>query len=213
LIALAAYAAWSWIYPTYTYRYRMTVEVEADGKVHSGSSVVQVTYEIPPEWLLSANRLTPRVKGEAVFVDLGNGRNLIALLAAGQNADNVNYPYYIVPKLFGLTFSDEDLPKYGRLQDSGEIPASDLPTFVTFTDLNDPKTARVVEPYEFPEVFGEGVRFRGATIEMTRDAVTNGITEKLPWILTLKGYSGGQIHPDWSRPEKNLTGNQFIRGT
>jgi hypothetical protein len=62
-------------------------------------------------------------------------------------------------------------------------------------------------------VFGSGVTFKGARIEMTREPVTRGIEKKLPWIVGFKGYSGGQLHPDWSRPERNLTGNHFTKGT
>jgi len=42
--------------------------------------------------------------------------------------------------------------------------------------------------------------------------ITRGITTKLSWLTGFKGYSGGQFDRDWSRPEKNLTGNDFIIG-
>jgi hypothetical protein len=37
--------------------------------------------------------------GQATFVDFGRGRNVIALLEAGSQAKNVDYPYNIVPTL------------------------------------------------------------------------------------------------------------------
>ncbi len=43
-----------------------------------------------------------KVIGEAVFVDFGQGRNVIALLAAGQNATDVDFPEYVVGKHFQL---------------------------------------------------------------------------------------------------------------
>jgi ABC-type phosphate transport system auxiliary subunit len=69
------------------------------------------------------------------------------------------------------------------MQGSREIPVGLLPTFVTFSDLNDPKTARVVQPHEFPQVFGVGVRFRRITIEVTRDAVTRIIEQRMPTLI------------------------------
>lgn len=56
-----------------------------------------------------------------------------------------------------------------------------LPTLVTFTDLNDPMSVRVVDPDGFEQAFGPGVRFKRAFIEMTNDQVTRGIEKKLPW--------------------------------
>jgi hypothetical protein len=48
---------------------------------------------------------------------------------------------------------------------------------------------------------------------ITGDPISRGIRTRLPWRTGFKGYSGGQFDPDWSRPEKNLTGNDFIKGT
>lgn len=165
-------------YPTYTYRYRMTVEVEDDGKVHIGSSVIEVRINMQPQFG-SAPPYVPHTSGEAVFVDLGDGRNVIALLAAGSRAENVNYSDSIVPGLFDLPF--KDWAKLSDLRGTREVPGSRTPTFVTFTDLNDPNSARVVEPADFPKIFGAGVKPPIVTIEMTNDPVTEGIEKKLPW--------------------------------
>ena len=215
-------------YPAYTYRYRMTVEVMADGALHSGSSVIEVKIHTQPN-LLSNPTIFTAIRGEAVFVDLGKGRNVIALLASGPKGGNVDYPSYLVSKHFKLSWDDWDLAKYSELRGRWDLPDDDFPTFVTFTDLNDPKSARVVGPYQFEQVFGARVRFNRAFIEMVPagtwpfrvfgwpralagEPVTRGIFQRLPWLAGFKGYSGGQAQPDWSRPEKNLTGNLFTRG-
>ena len=56
-------------YPTYTYRYRMTVEVMVDGAIRSGSSVIEVQIHTQPN-LLANPTIVPKVRGEAVLVDL-----------------------------------------------------------------------------------------------------------------------------------------------
>lgn len=56
-----------------------------------------------------------------------------------------------------------------------------MPTFVTFNDLSDPKSARVVRPAKFPQVFGGHLSLPRVTIEMTSDLVTQGIAKKLSW--------------------------------
>lgn len=183
LIIVGPIAAYWIAFPTYTYRYRMTVEVEVDGKVHSGSSVIEVRLQKQPQIFVPVPPVLPAVSGEAVFVDLGAGRSVIALLASGPNASNVDYPKYIVATHFRLSHSDRDLVQYSSLQGQWELPMQTLPTLVTFTDLNDPKTARVVRPEEFEAVFGRGVRFKRAFVEMTNDPVTRGIEKKMLEII------------------------------
>ena len=130
------------VFPTYSYRYRMTVEVTVDGVVHSGSSVIEVDLVKQPRIITDTPAVLPKVHGEAVFVDLGKGRNVIALLASGPNGSNVDYPSSLVSKHFKLSWDDWDLAKYSDLRGSSTAQ-SDMPTFVTFGDLNDPKSARV----------------------------------------------------------------------
>jgi hypothetical protein len=190
------------VYPTYSYRYRMTVEVTVDGVVHSGSSVIEVSIRKQPQ-VGDAPPIVAYVRGEAVFVDLGKGRNVIALLASGSKVMNVDYPAYVVSQHFKLsTVDDWDLMKYSELRGRWDLPDGLLPNLVTFTNINDPKTARMVKPSEFEQVFGSDVHFKRVEIEMTTDPVTRGIFQKLQWLAGLKGYTGGQFEPDWSRPEK-----------
>ena len=45
-VVVGLYLAWDWLLPSASLRYRMTVEVEAGGKLHVGSGVIEVRYEI-----------------------------------------------------------------------------------------------------------------------------------------------------------------------
>lgn len=172
--------AWYKIFQSYTYRYRMTVEVDDNGTVRTGSSVIQVTAQKQRQIISGVLPVIYDARGEAVFVDLGNGRNVLALLASGPTAQEVDYPTGIVRSLFEPEAPDPDLPKYpthGRR----ELPLKLLPTFVTFADLNDPNTARLVYPNMFSEALGSGIRLKDVSIEMTNDPVTAQIQMKLPW--------------------------------
>ena len=168
--------------PTYTYRYRMTVEVLVDGQVKSGSSVIEVNVSKQPK-IGSAPAQVSRVKGEAIFVDLGKGRNVVALLASGPYAKDVDYPYNVVPALFHLTFDDPDLARLSQLHGGKDIPANFLPTFVTFADVNDAGTARVINPDELALAFGPGANLR-ARVEITDAPVTREIERQLPFLKT-----------------------------
>jgi hypothetical protein len=184
LAVIGSGVAWcNFTYPTYTYRYRMTVEVDVDGVVHSGSSVIEIEIQTQPNVLANSTTVS-QVHGEAIFVDLGRGHNVIALLASGPNGSNVDYPDQIVPRLFNVSYDKRDLPTLGNLHGRQEIPEQYLPTFVMFGDLSNPKTARVLKPDELPQVFGPGVRFKRAWIEMTDERVTRAIEQQMPMLTT-----------------------------
>ncbi|WP_426437213.1 hypothetical protein [Bradyrhizobium genosp. P] len=69
LISLvAAFATYKFFYPTYTYRYRLTVNIEADGKLHSGSSVVEVIWYA--HFLPELVSFSPELRGQAALVPL-----------------------------------------------------------------------------------------------------------------------------------------------
>jgi len=169
-------------HPTYIYRYRITVEVLVDGVVRSGSSVIEVQIYTQPNLLANSTTYSTH-SGEASFVDLGGGRHVIALLAAGPRARDVGNPEAIVPSIFKLSYDDADLTKFSILRGRGDIPQKRLPTLVTFDDLNDAKTARIISPDEFTRVFGPGVSLQRAWIEMTDDPVTRVIEAKMPQII------------------------------
>ena len=182
LVVVALIIAWKLIFPTYAYRYRMTVNVEADGKLYSGSSVIEVRLKRQPKISSEVPRLATEVSGEAVFVDLGSGKNIFAALASGPLGINYDYPGNVVPLLLNFSYSDEDLAKLPYLQGKWTLPLEQMPTFVTFTDLTNPETARVVAPREFDQVFGRGVSLQAVVIEMTTDTVTRTIEKTLPWL-------------------------------
>jgi hypothetical protein len=178
LIAGGVLAFWTFGYPTYTYRYRLTVEAMVGGSIHSGSGVIEIelrtqprTSDIPP--------VAPRVHGDAVFVDLGGGRNVVALLAGGAEAKDWDQPINLVPSLFPpIDARRDELARFTALRGRSDVPERLLPTLATF-DLGDPANARVVRPGEFEAVFGPGVRFQRVWIEMTDEPVTRGIEQKL----------------------------------
>jgi len=181
-VVIAGFGAWKLIYPTYTYRYRMTVNVEFDGKLYPGYSVIELRLRRQPKLLPEVPAVTAKVSGEAVFIDLGSGKNIFAVLASGPIGTNYDYPKQLVPEHFNLSYSDEDLGKFEKLQGKWKLPPDRLPTFATFTDLNDPKTARTVAPQDFGSAFGSGARLQDVEIEMTTDAVTRNIQKTLPWL-------------------------------
>jgi hypothetical protein len=213
------------LFPIYTARFRLTVEVETPDGLKSGSSVIETTIRDVKVGLPEMVGLQYGARGQAVFVDLGQGRNLFALLTFGPHGRDQD-------RLNGLVSAALAPGNKGNWREQfwltgiGDLPPDSVPTLVTFSDINDPRTARVVPPQEFESVFGPGVRFKRAWIQtvsagiwplnllgITGVPITQGIERILPWLRSHKGYlAGGRHDASWSRPARNLTGNEFIKG-
>lgn len=84
-IPLALAFAWfQWNYPTCTFRYRLTAEVLTPEGIKTGSSVIEVSYGSTHPLPNPGRWRADTVTGEAVYVDLGHGKNLFILLGSDK---------------------------------------------------------------------------------------------------------------------------------
>jgi len=198
---------------TYTHRYRLTIEVETPAGVRSSSSVIEVSIQEKATWVPQTGGVLTSVRGEAVFVDLGNGRHVIATLGFGPvgTEDKIGW---LATETLGPTHASAEARTNGKLwreasswRGRADLSPANIPTLVTFSDLNDPKTARVVRLDDFEQMFGEGIRFKRAFVEMVPmgtwpfnalgwpsalvgEPVTRGIEKRLPWLPHPRYLSG-----------------------
>jgi hypothetical protein len=174
------------------HKYRLTVEVETPEGRKSASGVLAVH----PDRSYSRRGQT-RTLGDAVFVDLGQGRNLVALLAHIDNNklefDGINYV-----ALRAYTAARGQRVSFNAMSaQTGIVPvkAELVPVLVSFADPADPASARAVAPEDAEAVLGKGYRLQGITAEvvpngfwpidfggMLGEPVTRGIVAKLPWL-------------------------------
>jgi hypothetical protein len=182
------------VFPDFVHRYRLTIEVDTPDGLKSGSSVYEVTRRDERWILIAQGRYISTTRGQAVFVDLGGGKNVVGLMAFGDTATDVDRmtTLHIQAFLSHAQRFDEDVWNgQTRLHGTRELTGDLIPTLVTFSDLNNPETARVVWPQEFPGVFGPGYTFRRETIEILPSGwlagwfqdlrPTQGIERKLLW--------------------------------
>lgn len=200
------------------YRYRLTVEVDTPEGLRTGSSVIEVRTALADKPILpDANVLDIQFKGEAVTVDLGERGLLFALLrsesfqgwAGGVMALVTPSPapapgvnsYAAWHERMVANTGVHELPRYapwahsppGPQPKPGD-PPSDYPMLVRFRDINDPKTVERVDPDDLAASFGQGVKLRRITVELTDDAVTTGVEKMLPWLGTsVTGYLDGRF--------------------
>lgn len=174
------------------HKYRLAVEVETPDGPKSASGVVAVH----PDRSYSRRGQT-RTVGDAVFVELGGGKNLVALLAHVDNnklvLEDVNYvALRAYTEAAGKRVSFNEM---SRLTGIAPVKSALIPVLVTFTDPANPGTARAVAPDDTEAALGKGYRLKGLTAEVVPNGywpldfggvlgepVTRGIEAKLPWL-------------------------------
>jgi hypothetical protein len=173
------------------HKYRLTVEVETPQGRKSASSVLAVH----PDRGYSRGGHT-RTVGDAVFVDLGGGKNLVALLAhldGKLDLDGINYLALRAYTAAGgrrVSFNE-----MSRLTGPVAVKDALIPVLVSFADPANPGSARLVLPDDLPAVLGNGYRLGEISAEVVPNGfwpldfggalgepVTRGIAAKLPWL-------------------------------
>jgi hypothetical protein len=179
------------------HKYRLTVEIETPAGIKSASNVIAV---FPDRGYSRGGRT--RIGGDAIFVDLGSGKNLVSLLAHLDKSLDLEGMNYLALRAYGagrgarVSFKDMS-------QMSGAVPVTGtlIPVLLTFGDPGNPGSARVVAPDNAEQTLGKGFRLHGMTAEVVPNGwwpidfggrlgepVTRDIEGRLPW---LKGTDDG----------------------
>lgn len=177
LCATAALGGCSMLFPA-RYRYRMTVEVDTPAGPRRGFSVREISSRLQSVPGRGGPTPMTKFKGEAVAVDLPNGRTLFALIDESINVTSIFEPDDRTPELFVA-----NVVKLGRGDQHGRtvvLSADNYPRLVTFRDIRDPTSVQEVDPAHLAASFGPGVRLRRIMLEITGDGVTSGIQKRLP---------------------------------
>ncbi len=192
------------------YRYRLTVEVETPEGLKTGSSVIEVSTSMTGSTSIpSPGAVRHRLRGEAVTVDLGQHGTLFALLRSDVDVDwATNLLFLLAPEVSAVRDEngkyDSDasfrarygamlqnrrlivLPKtFHTIRVLRDMPAR--PMLVRFRDITDPTTVERVDPDDLAASFGEGIKLKRVTVQLTDDPVTKGIIKELPWLANQQG--------------------------
>ena len=180
LLAGGVVSSYRWMYPTYVVRYRLTVNAAVGEQRHSGSSVIEVLIKLQPHFLPDMPPWGIRVRGEAVFVDLGESRNLVALLnperRKGKDCVIVLFDAFHVP------IEPNHAVDLTIVRGERRVDAADWPAFASFRDVANPRSIVPVDPAAIDSVLGSDVRIESVTVSTTEDPVTRRLGDALPWI-------------------------------
>jgi hypothetical protein len=171
------------------HKYRLSVSVETPDGLKSGAGIFAV---FPYRgYSVSGDTFT---RGDAVFVDLGAGKNLVALMMHSEKGDEIAGMNYLALRAYKAAGSNVSFANLSRMTGSVPVAGDLIPVLITFANLADPKTARVVSPEDLAASFGAGYRLHEVSLAVVKNGfwpldvggflgepVTRGIEAKLPW--------------------------------
>ena len=106
-----------------------------------------------------------------MLVDLGGGKNLVALLAQlddkGLELDGMNF---VALRAFNAAGRKTTFNAMNQMTGTAPVTGALIPVLAAFSDISDPATMRVVKPDDLAATYGKGFALRGVTVE----AVPNG---------------------------------------
>lgn len=196
--------------PSYAVRFRLSLSATVDGVARTGSTVIEKRWvnSGPLSGLSSWGRWAGRFTGNALTLDLGRHGLLFGLMGSVTNAPSG----FIAPDglLFALLPGPLATAKEhasGRIFDSlanlrGEfdLKPSDWPALVRLRDMNDIKSAEIVDPAKFAAFYGEGAALNRVSIAVTQDPVTSGIENRLPCWDQIGTFPDDPKRPVFTRP-------------
>lgn len=183
------------------HKYRLTVDVETPAGVKSASGILSVRPNRNYGGTGSGSSV-PQTKGDALLVELGAGKGLAVLLAYGEDGSSFEETSFLPTRLYGARdrrVGFRDIKTFAGAP-ALPVPEERRPVFVAFADVNDPSSARRVDPNELETALDKGYRLGGLSLEIVPNGfwpidfggalgepVTRGIETKLPWLTTPGG--------------------------
>ncbi len=186
---------WFWLAQP-TFRFRLAMEIEVDGKVHTGSSIIQVSYLAGGPY---ERRWHTHVRGVAPIVDLGRHGTVVVLFnyrdtPYSKRLTAVGRP--ITPTGSGLPRLIGDLPiaVYSKLPEAltyslpkNEIRVADFPALAWLPAGGDWKTAISILPEEMPTEIHDSARVIRMTIEPAYWSwVATEMSPAPEWLVTMR---------------------------
>ena len=192
---------------TYKWNEKMTLVVETPQGVKQASSVQSVAFIVDDTPLVKG--ASTWIRGEAVVLEVLPGKYLFALLKGGdgnwKRKDLLlnRYTEKRFQEKLGLKEADMKFRTQKErvaitMKAKGipfELNPNETPMFVTFTDISDPTSIKKVDSFNLTAFFGEGVKLKAITLEVTEEPIERGrIINLLKWFGSPKIFR----NPGWA---------------
>jgi hypothetical protein len=179
-------------FPTYTYRYRLQLSLAIDGKIHTGSSVIEVIWNCGPK-VAGLGRCNARLAGQAAVIDLGRRGLVVAALRNGEvpPSDGAIDAVWFGGNAFGNKSSNDELPALPHLTGRRNLSPDNFPRLIWFSNPADPKSAKKITVEDVPYSMDPTAHFTEAFVEITREPIVVDIRQVLPWLGPLESKPPG----------------------
>lgn len=214
LVVLAVGYLWLSFYNIHV-RYRLTVEVQDGDQIKTGSSIIDVSYNIEPDWSPSHFNGSPRFIGYAPTVDLGEKGMLFLTFSnatrnSEQQAERNKQVFCLFDDIGCLPFaayhvrggstemSEKKAALHELLRQSGprDVPFITLTQLIRFVDVNGEHRYVDLPPDNLAVSFGPGVELKRVVLQLTDDPITprpeiwpQWLKQKGQMSAVLKGYN------------------------
>ena len=140
----------------------------------TASSVIRVDFTGAMAWAGDLDHDHTDLAGEAVVANLG-GRYLFALIEedAGRMIVRV-----LPPDKKGQSFKSS-IRWIKKQSEPLDVPPDLWPRLISYTDIKDPASAKLVDPGKMASEFGDGYALRRVTIQTTDEPLTQGRVEEV----------------------------------
>ena len=178
------------------HKFRLTIEVETPGGVKSVSNVMSVTPNRGYGGSGAGESSMPRLRGDALFVDFGGGRNLVVLLAHDNDGREGEGMVFLPMRAYRAAGNDIQFRDVRRMTKPVPVTGDLMPLMISFADEDRPQTARRVAPDRLDQVLGPGYRLKGLTLaavpnglwpfdfgSMLGEPVTRSIEREIAWLI------------------------------
>jgi hypothetical protein len=209
LFAVAVAALWGCdaLSPGTEVRYRISVVINTPDGPRTGSGVWSFKLR-PGNFDQGYNS---RFRGEAIPVDLPNGKTVFALLdlrggdnnpdrgSQGTLPEAVLFRHFLMSSGYppGVGSSREDHLDYLKQHFRSKVQLdcsrsalfnrSECPFLVSFSSPSDPQSVFALNPDRFSEEFGPGYSLAGMYLQITDEGPTHQLQGRLPWEQQLNG--------------------------
>lgn len=176
------YLGYRWIFPEYHWSQKLLVTVKTPTGIKTGSSMTYVRWRGGPGLLPDPPNVTSTVHGEATVVDLGQGKYLFVLIKGAERLGLAVFGEHPLPQVAAGLIESIKMTEKSKGQ-TRDISPEFMPLMVTFDDINDPKTAKKVDPLALDAAFGPGYALESIFVSIGNDAATDGeLASVVPWI-------------------------------
>ncbi|KEQ52874.1 hypothetical protein [Sphingobium chlorophenolicum] len=170
------------------YRFKMTIQVETPQGLKVASSIYEVRALLTNDLVTGGKGSRAVLRGEAVALDMPNGKALFALLrlanAVGSSDDLADMSMRVLDPAFdgNCLESAKRIASSDGVRSPSEVPLSDYPLLITFADTADPKSVQQVDPVDLVAALDVEAKIKHVTVERTDQDVSSGIGKRLGWL-------------------------------